>query len=519
MAQKIIIRLPTRNRLNWYRKLYFTIPLLMLPAVIIVSGWTNYAYRNAGEAKWELLHRANRSTKSGDEAKRMEERVESIMKIFQKAQVFNPPKGFAVVPRVEYLRRISFPGHTHSPEPVHFRVAVRMPPESKDIVAGVNVWINEPYNLLGDPVLSDNEGEMFLLPPEVGRKEGEKIYSRSGHPPGYEESYPSKTIFPLWADNQEPFLRSVVRPTFGLSKQTVTTLYTLNERPFWKPVSQERWIKAMISRADKQLEEFKSGLDAAEKTELTQQQINQMRSYVQKMKDMWDENAIRERHDKMKEQLMPLYEMMKQRDPAEAEKFYQNSIVASEKQMEETIAQSATMQSEIAEMERKIFDGLLSRDAVWTETAASIKQGNWDKLEKLAGEYKLESLILLADAGRALQKMNAELASLTPAQRRASAYGFLIPEHHPLGPHRQVVAMTFTAERASGLVDAGAKGARAIVCPDPDFFNFSEKDAPIYLMAIEYWGSNRVTYDNGKRNLPDDIWRTLDWQALRAMVK
>lgn len=102
-----------------------------------------------------------------------------------------------------------------------------------------------------------------MLPPLTGKLAGQTIRSRSAHPPGYEEKYPSTSMFPLWAHDLEPFLRGVVRPGFKLVRGTVTTMFTSGGKPFYKPVSQQRWIRAMIGKAKSELADFRSGVTAA----------------------------------------------------------------------------------------------------------------------------------------------------------------------------------------------------------------------------------------------------------------
>jgi hypothetical protein len=508
-----------KTRLKELRKALPPLTMLLIITALLLSGYDGSGYRHKSSDLWEPLNRVNRSSRDAAGAAAIERKVENIMEVFRKALPFNPPKGFAVVPRVQYLSPLNLPGNTHSPEPVHFRVAVRMPPQSKDIVAGVNVWINDPHNLLGEPVLSDSEGDIFLLPPEVGSMGGQKIVSRMAHPPGYDNEYPCSSIFPFWSDDQEPFLRSVVRPSFGLAKTTVTTIYTAGGRPFWKPVSQERWINAMIAKAEMTVNEITAGVEAADELNITEEQMNRMKIYLTQMKEMVTEENIIKRYGELKEGFMPYYEMMKQSHPDAAEEFYQKSVGGLEEMMELELSQADERRKEIEEMEQKLMSALMQREEVWQQMKSAIDRGDWEKIDELAGEHKLDNLRLVADAGRSVGRLRAELAGLSPAERRAPAYGFLMPDDHPLGTQRQVVAMVFNAERASGLVPAGAKGARAIVGIDPDFFNFSDNGAPIRMMAVEYWGRNTVMYDDNRRNLLDDIWEHLDWQGLRAMVR
>lgn len=507
-----------KTRLNQFGKPFPLLAMLLTIMALLASGYRGSEDKYDISSLWEPLNSINRSSRDAAGAAAIKRKVEDIMDLFRKALPFNPPKGFAVVPSVQYLQPLALPGNTNTPEPVHLRMAYRMPPESKDIVAAVNVWINDPHNLLGEPLLSDSQGGLFLLPPEVGSMAGQKITSRMAHPPGYNNEYPCKSVFPLWSSNQESFLRSVVRPSFGLAKVTVTTWFSAGNKPFWKPVSQERWINAMIARAELTVNEISSGVDAAEAQNITEQQANQMKTYLARMRGMFSEEGIIKRYQETRQNIMTLYELMKQKDRAEAEEFYRKSITEMEKTMELELSQADEKQKEFEEMERKLMSALVQREEVWQQMKTAIDRGNWDKIDELANEHKLENLALIADAGRSIGRLRAELAGLSPAERRAPAYGFLLPEDHPVGTQRQVVAMVFKAERASGLVAAGTKGARSIVSIDPEFFNFSDNGTPIKLMAVEYWGRNTIMHDNNSRNLLDDIWKYLDWKGLRGLV-
>ncbi|GEM_PF-651948 len=518
----ITMKTEIKDRINRLRRLKkpLIIVIILLIITTLLSGLNiESSEKYSCSDLWEPLNKVNRSSRDAAHAAAIDKKVENIMEIFRETLPFNPPKGFTVVPHLQFINPITLPGNSHTPEPVHLRFALRMPPQSNDIVAGVNVWINDPFNLLGEPLLSDSKGYIFLLPPDVGIMGGQKIVSRMAHPPGYNNEYPCSSIFPLWSLNQEPFLRSVVRPSFGLAKSTVTTYFTAGNRPFWKPVSQERWINAMIAHAEKMVNDITAGVEAADEINLTEQQVNQMKLYIAQMKELYTEDNIKKNYREAIERLLPVYEMMKQNNPAQAEEFYNQSIGGMEKAMDEQLSLAGENYKEIEKMEQKLISALLQRENVMQQMKVAVEKENWDILDKLADEHNLDNLRLIADAGRSVRRLRAELAALSPAERRAPAFGFLIPDDHPLGTQRQVVAMVFDAERASGLVPANAKGARAIVSINPEFFNFSDNEAPIKLMAIEYWGRNTITYDNNRRNLLNDIWLHLNWQELRAMVR
>ena len=265
--------------------------------------------------------------------------------------------------------------------------------------------------------------------------------------------------------------------------------------------------------------EISAGVDAADEQNITRQQMENMKTYIARMRDGLNEENIIKRYRKTRENLMPLYEMMKQDNPAQAEEFYQKSIVGLEEAMEAELSMVDERREEVEEMERKLMSALVQREEVWQQMKAAIDRGDWEQIDELADEHKLDNLTLVADAGRSTERLRDELAGLSPAERRAPAYGFLLPEDHPVGTQRQVVAMVFNAERASGLISSDDKGARAIVSIDPEFFNFSDNGSPINMMAVEYWGRNTTVYDNNRRNLLDDIWQHLDWHGLKAMVR
>ena len=477
--------------------------------------------QTAGQSagSWGPLRWTGRSPSTYGPGDAMVSKAETIVKIFQKAAPLNPPRGIGIDTRGEFLQRFPLPGNASGPEPVRLRLSFRIPPDEKEPAAGVDIWINEPFNLLGDPVLSDQTGDIFLLPPGAGELAGQPVRTRSAHPPGYEEKYPSMDLFPLWAIEQEPYLRSVVRPTFGLARATVTTMFTSGGRPFWIPVSQERWIMAMIKKANDELDEFQAGVEAAQTTEITRQQIDQMQDYLKRMRAMYDEKTIIERYAKLREEMMKTVQIAVSMNPGEEKKYYEHMIEPLDKQLELELASAPESLAKLREYEDKLLQALITREDVWTTADAAIRGGDWDRLEALGGEYDVDRLVLLADAGRARDKLQAELSSLSPAQRAAPAWGFELPPWHPLGPHRHVVAMPFEAVRPSGLVDPGTVGARALVSLDTGFFTFVEKNAPIHVLAVEWWGAHDTRYGPMQRTLLNDLWSSLDWNALRALIE
>lgn len=471
------------------------------------------------EGSWSDLRWLNKSSLSHGSREAMISKAEDIIQVFQEASVFNPPQGMRVVPLGEFLDGLILPENQKGPERVSLQLGIRIPPEANRSAAAVNVWINDPLFLLGDPVLNDHAGEIFMLPPLAGHLAGQTIYSRTAHPVGYEEKYPSESMFPLWAHDLEPFLRGVIRPSFKLAKGTVTTIFTSDGKPFWKPVSQQRWINAMIEKAKGELADFRSGVVAARQSNITAEQINQMKNYLEKLKVMFDEKEIIERHTQVVEQARSFYNMMKNTNPEEAEKYYLKTIEGSDNNLQLQLDQAEKNRAELEVYENKLIKALLARDDIWAGADASIKAGDWDALEEAGREHNVEKLIYLADASRAILELEAELEGLTPAQRKAPAYGFELPPWTPLGTQKNVVAMPFEAERPSGLVDSNTKGARALVSLDPGFFHFNPTDAPIGILGIEWSGYHKLPNPSGEGTMPHIIWSDLKWDALEAFVK
>ncbi len=489
-------------------------PLFFMALVVLFSA-LSLPHDTGNEGSWSDFRWRNKS--AGNEAIISE--CENIINVFRKATVFNPPQGMRIVPFGECHEKVICNGNTLNSERICLELGIRIPPKSHKDIAEIYVWINDPLFLLGDPVLSDESGEIYLLPPMTGTLEGQGIRSRSAHPPGYAETYPSGSMFPLWAAEQEPYLRSVVRPTFKLAKGTVTTMYTSGGKPFWKPVTQERFIRAMIENARKELADFRSGVAKAENSEITDQQINQMKSYMERIRSMYDEKAIIERHTNSMEQAMQFYNMMKESNPVEAEEYYQKTIASSEQNLQDLLEQAEKSRGELADYEEKLIQGLITRQDVWNNAESSIQQGDWDALEKTGKEHDVEKLLYLADAGRAITKLEAELRSLSNAQRNKPAYGFELPPDHPLGPHKNVVAMPFEAKRPSGLVSPDTEGARPLVCVDTEFFNGRGQETDIRILAVEWSGYHELRNPSGDGKMPQTIWRDLDWPELKAMVK
>ncbi len=477
---------------------------------------------------WEQLRWLRTSaTPASPHGEEMVSKVEDIMEVFKRAQPLNPPRGLVVNPRSEFVASPSLTGNRQWPQSVRLNLMMRFPYANSDVTAGVRVWINETGNLLGDPVMADGTGEIYLLPPLMESIGGQTLFNRCAHPPGFEERFPAPGFFPLWDNNVEPFLHSVVRPTFGLHQASVITVLTRSGEAFWKPVSQERWIRAMLDIAQAELDLFRQGYAAAMEQDVPQQQIDQMRQYIKRMRDMFEEQSVVERHEKVMEQAKQSYEMMKSFNLEEAEKMYANAVDGAEDRLRQELEVAAEQRVELDEWERKLTEALMTQGEILARVDAAIGSGDWDGIKELGKELDVNHLIFIGDAGRAAEGLRAELNSLTPAQRRAPAYGFITPPWPSMGTYRHIMAMDFEAERPSGLVSPDAEGARALVCIDEDFFASAGNESAIRVMSVEWWelidaryrSEGGMFYNERRVTMLNDLWRGVDWNALRRMTE
>lgn len=321
----------------------------------------------------------------------------------------------------------------------------------------------------------------------------------------------------------EPFLRSIIRPSFQLSHAGIASVLTPHGQPFWEPVSQERWIKALMAYAQRELDFFTEGFQQAKEQEMTQTQIDQMRSQMNRIRANLDEEKIIENFGKMIEQYEAFYEMFKGTEQGEEWKKLLNEAP---RMLEEQLSFAESMRQELETMEEELLQALLMQEEYLQEINTLIHQQAWDQLEEWGREQDISQMILLAYSGRALEELEQELSGMSPGERRAAAYGFEMPPTHPVGPIQHLVAMEFVAERPSGLVSPEAEGARAIVSVKPDFFSFEETDNAIELLIIAWWeridaphySPGASHYSEVRVQMKENLWQALDWNALRAIL-
>ncbi len=507
------------------KPMIYKLAVIILIAVLI-TAWSGSESQN--REIWEPLRWVTRSSTTDTAPDHIVSAVERIMNVFQEARPLNPPRGLGVSPRADYHGRLVLQGDMKGPETVCLRMRMFFPDiDAFRPTAGVNVRINDPLTILGDAVIEDGNDKIFLLPPVIGKTGSQSIHARTAHPPGFIEEFPGSSLFPLWASDQEPFLRSVVRPVFGLYNGSVSTIFTSGGRPFWKPVSQERWIMTLIAKAREELDDFLSGVEAAEAEGVTQQQMSQMQSYLGKLRKAFDEYALIVQHEEMVEQMKKMHNMMAAMNPGEADKFWKEFTEGADRQLEESLAAAALQRPEIELMEKQLLEALIAREEIWREADLYIRTKQWDKLDKMGKEYDVGKLVYYADAGRIIEKLEAELNNMSMSQRQAPAFGFELPEWHPLGTHRHVVALPFEAVRPSGLVAPGSEGARALVTIDEEFFLSAESDGDILFMEIEWWeevdarfrGKGGMFYNERRVTMLDELWSSLNWNSLKSMVR
>ncbi len=515
----------SKKRINaWEKRKLFWIFILLLLALTMGKGEI--------QARWLDLHFYNipEMGLSVEEVDHIKATLGEVLDVFRMAPPLNPPQGFDILPRVLISSREIFPDGGRGVVLSRITMSMWFPQYQPRLpaTARVSVWMNDPESFLGDPLLADPMGSIYLLPPVVGQSRGGDMFSRGAHPPGYEEAYPSYSMFPLWGFDVEPFLRSVVRPSFGLGiNEGVATVLTRDGNPFWVPVSQERWIRALQDYARMEIKDVQLGFEALEETELTEFQIKQTRDYMARLQKAFSEEEIIRNHEEMLSDSIKMYEYYKTINVEVAQDFYETMIEDADRRLEENLEIAVDLRQEFAQLEEQILYALMSRQEVMSEMNALIGTKDWDGLEELGKELDLSQLIFLAYAGRAIDGLEAELAGLSPAERSAPAYGFELPPWHPFGPHRQVVAMPFDAARISGLVSPDSEGARALVAIDPSFFNPLLPPTDIQLMVVGWWEETHPryysptgsAYNEIRVQLLERLWNSLDWRSLSLFLK
>ncbi|TVR85221.1 MAG: hypothetical protein EA428_16175, partial [Spirochaetaceae bacterium] len=325
--------------------------------------------------------------------------LDTILPLFHALPPFNPPQEFHVIPRLH-----TDPGTTlieGSPGPAQFKVNFGLEffvVMEYHIVAGVRVAINDPFELLGTAFFADEESPFYLLPPTIQGAGDQTIALRSAHPVGYREVFPFGDMPPLWGQESAPFYRSVIRPHFNIVSNSALTYFTRGDKPFWKPVSRERWILALMAHGRRQLAEFHRASETFVATETTQRQIEELRRRYDRMRATYSEAETQ----RMYEMMLSVASISRAvaPDPETGDREYQKAIAAAEQTREERRRLAPGFIAEMDAQEEQMIQALLMRDASTQEIVQVISDGNWERLEEIARENGASQLVLLADTGR-----------------------------------------------------------------------------------------------------------------------
>jgi len=491
------------------------------------GSWSNLINRERGEIDL------------ADEDKNLlEEVLGEILELFQETAPLNPPREVQVRP-IAYLEpKLPLP-HQPGPARGYLDLGMVFPNQGPPGPSGrVQVWLNEPEALLGTPLALDDDGYgIYLLPPVIEEKASGSLFSRSAHPVGYEEAFPSYSFFPLWGWEVETFLREVIRPSFNLAESSVLSVRTRGNIPFWKPVSQERWITALIDYAQKEIDLFLEGTQAEREADITQDQIDSLERRMANLRESTDPENIIKIHEnafQMIEQAIGFAEHNLEKAQTEEEKEHwkamieqhQENLETQKENLDEQVRIFQEMAEEVLEFGEQLIQARIFKGELKEELIPLILEGNWSAIEKMGKELDGPYLIFLARVGKARDELKKELASLSPAERNAPAYGFDIPPMHPLGSHRHVVAMDHDAELPSGLVPPEAEGSRALVSIDPDFFDKDLPPTSIQLIIVRWWertdashfSPNGRYYHEARRTMMENLWNNLDWNQLHQIL-
>ncbi|TVR04475.1 MAG: hypothetical protein EA403_04940 [Spirochaetaceae bacterium] len=455
--------------------------------------------------------------------------LDTILPLFHALPPFNPPREFHVIPL-----RYTDPGKTlleGRPGPARFTVDFAFEFFVVDeyiAVAGVRVSINHPFELLGPAFFADEESPFYLLPPTIQGAGGQELFLRSAHPVGYQRVFPIGPAEPLWHENSAPFYRSVIRPHFNMVSHIAVTCFTRGGEPFWKPVSRERWIRAMIAHGNAVVATHREGGQFYAATEDTQRQIEELKRRIDRMRAAYSEEVTQQVYEQMIA-VAPLSRALAS-DPETGEREYQKALAAAEEYREQRRRSEPEMMATFDAQEKQFIDALLARDALMTAERQAVADEDWDRLEEIGRENELSQLVYIADAGRHVTALERELASMSPAERSAPAWGFEIPESPP-GPYRSFMMMEFSPKRPSGLVEPDSPGARAIIALDHAFFDRRTSDAQPLILTVAYWQKPppmeaEPWVKMERRGVPrepgltmlTDVWRHLDWRTLRGIV-
>ncbi len=468
----------------------------------------------------------------------LEKILGEILELFKETAPLNPPQQVQVRP-IAYLEPKLPLLDQSGPARGYIDLGMVFPNQGPPGPSGrIQVWLNEPEALLGTPLAFAEEGyPIYLLPPVIEDKASGPLFSRSAHPVGYEEAFPSYSFFPLWGWEVETFLREVIQPSFNLAESSVLTILTRGNKPFWEPVSQEEWITSLMDYAQNEIDLFLAGMETEKKEDFHQDQIDLLEKRLQNLRKKTSPENIIETHENLMqgiEQAIEFAEFNLEKAQTEEqeehwkemlEKHHEN-LETQKENLDEQIKNFQDMANQVLEFGEQLIKAQIYQGKLKEKLIPLISVENWAAIEKKGEEIDSPYLIFLGRTGQSRDELEKELASLSPAERNAPAYGFDIPPLHPLGSHRHVVAMDHDAERPSGLVPPETKGSRALVRLKTDFFDTKLPPDSIQLIIVRWWERTDAShfstsgryYHQGRRTMMENLWKHLDWKQLHQIL-
>jgi len=529
-------------KLSRFLLLSFVLMLFFILFILI-----NHEEVKAGDV-WQDLRIDGREITgfASDTEESIIEALQDILSIFQTTPHLNPPPTDVtqIRPRIRIFRRPELPYEQGNLLRANLELPMWFAGQGVPSHTGrVDISVNEPEALLGKPALIDDAGGIYILPPVIEELESGPLYCKDAHPPGYAEEYPSRSFSPLWNPTVEPVLYSVVYPLFRLSRLVgVATELTADGSPFWEPVSQERWIRALQEYCQSELDFHLEAMQAEREQEVgwTEKQVENMRREAENMRELFSAEGTIQMNEDLISNYEYLIELLKHQldNPgffqldAEQKRNYKEQIEEYEQEiemlnasLEERIIANQEIAEEWTEYMEAITRAVILQKGLLEDIEELILEEKWDEMEEMAIEYEIDHLLLQAKAGKAIGYLETELQQMSAAERAAPAYGFDIPG---LAPHmlKHIVPLSHEAERPSGLVSPDQEGARAVVAIKPGFFDEKLAEGTIKLIVVEWWentsamffspGASR--YSEARVTMRKNLWQSLDWESITKKI-
>ncbi len=243
-----------------------------------------------------------------------------------------------------------------------------------------------------------------------------------------------------------------------------TIVITRNPKPLWLPVSQERFIKALIREAEALEEDSKKNIEWRKKE---------------------DEKRCRELNDQKETERH--YSQLKAINPAGAE-IYKKTIEDAAERCERDMQEN------------------------WRAHEERMKKHESETRERAVKENKPKILMLLGV--ERLRMLKEELDSLSPSERAAPAY------------YSEELSCDSEVKAVSCLVDTDAPGARMLVSPNPGFFDSTLPKSAIQVIILRrFVGYEQSIKEAQERSRQPDLAtqkqveliRAVDWNKIADM--